>query len=56
MKIPSNGVAVMLKKSLQLKCDLFIMTTLPFDMVLQYYYYKGMLFYPTALHCAESST
>ena len=31
MKIPSNGGAVMLKKSLQLKCDLFIMTTLPFD-------------------------
>lgn len=59
MKIPSNGGAVMLKKSLQLKCDLFIMTTLPFDdifvwqsflgMVLLYYCYKRRLFYPTAL-------
>ena len=55
MKIPSNGGTVMLKKSLQLKCDLFIMTTLPFDDVFRdgtYYTTIAIregFFYPTAL-------
>lgn len=66
MKIPSNGGAIMLKKSLQLKCDIFIMTTLSFDDIFVWQSFLGMVlkYYTIAiregffipLHCAESST